>query len=257
MEKIEKTASEKRYEDMQELIKKADLEFDAERRALGYNPRTKIFGFMYNKGLSEIEYREKLTSRYEKWANNLRNMPIDIKQQKINEAQKELISEYNRIDKRKNDLYRQEKLTFLDTFKDKIRDAIHIGKLETMPTWAKETELQLIWNELLLLKWVDAKDKSNFFKAFGISKDSEPFAKIRLCDSATKLMVLLAMMVDRKKKIISKKEKRIANNLFSIELTGSKLSNKEFERWSEKLPTLNRLRKPIVIIPQEAGGLSY
>jgi hypothetical protein len=238
--------------------KKRVLEFNAECRALGYNPRTRIFGFMLLNKLTDTDFQVKLSERYELWERNFVGMPIEIKKLEINKAKHELQFIFDTVEQSTDYLlYRKQKLEYLTTFIQKIEDAIHIGKLETMPTWAKEKELELIWNELLQLKWIDAKDKSNFFKAFGISKDSEPFAKVRLCDSATKLMVLLALMVDRKKKIISKKEKLIANNLFSIELTETKLSNNEFERWSDKLPTLNKLRKPIVIIPQEAGGLSY
>jgi hypothetical protein len=147
--------------------KKRELEFNAECRKLGYNPNTKIFGIMYNKELSEMEYREKLTARFNTWLNNLRNMPIEIKKQKINEAQHELESNYNDMVAKSNYLYKQEKLDFLATFKDKIRDAIHIGKLETFPTWAQKTIVESIFDKVLVeLNLIDKKDRSNFLRLF-------------------------------------------------------------------------------------------
>lgn len=134
-----------------------------------------------------------------------------------------------------------------------------IVKVNPMPTWAKENALEKIWSELLNLKWVDEKDKINFFKAFGVCKNSEPFVKVWFFN-ATRLAIFLMLMRDGKTdKLLSDTQKVIANNLFSRELKKNTNINKtkDFDKWSKSLPITNKLRKPIIIIPEDAGSLAY
>lgn len=242
-----------------DLMQRLKLEFDAECRKLGYNPNTKIFGFMYNNNLTEIEYKEKLTSRYNKWVHNLRNMPADVKMQKINEAQRELEQIYNSMAAKVNYLYKQEKLDFLTTFKDKIKDAIHIGKLETFATWANIKALQAIFGEMVSLKLVAAKDENNFYKVFGVWNNSAPFAKVEWLGNATNLTAfLLLMRKEKSEKFLTDKQKAIANNLFSVDLKiGTNIKRDDSQKWSEKMKITTNHRTPKLIIPQDAGGLTY
>jgi len=117
-------------------------------------------------------------------------------------------------------------------------------KLLTMPTWANESEIETIWSELISLKFVDAKDKNNFLLAFGFGDKKIPYEQFSLGKSATNLMVLLILMIDRTSKTLSVENRKLANDLFTIQLNMTTKPNKnDIETWCDKLQNTDILRK--------------
>ena len=228
-----------------ELMQRLQLEFNLECKKLGFNPNTKLFGFMLLKNLTDDDFEAKLMERYNLWENNLRGMPLAIKQEAIKKAKHELQYVIDTVEKSTNySAYKQEKLDFLLTFKDKIKDAIHIGKVEPFATWATIEAVGSIFDKVLLKeKIVDPKDRANFMTAFGHGKNSVPFTKIEFNGNEVLLTALLMLMRPKEdvSKYLSAPQKRISNNLFSVELN-NKLDEKALKPSYLRLEKIKNMR---------------
>jgi len=131
----------------------------------------------------------------------------------------------------------------LDLLFDYFSDDVY-AKVKTLTTWANESEIETIWSELISLKFVDAKDKNNFLLAFGFGDKKIPYEQFSLGKSATNLMVLLILMIDRTSKTLSVENRKLANDLFTIQLNMTTKPNKnDIETWCDKLQNTDILRK--------------
>ena len=68
----------------------------------------------------------------------------------------------------------------------------------------------------------------------------------------------MLMRKEKSEKLLSDKQKSIANNLFNVVLKiNTNIKKKDFQNWSEKMKITTKYRNPTLIIPQDAGGLTY
>ena len=225
--------------------KKRETEFEAKCEQLGYNPNTKFIGFFMFGKLTEIEYTDEVTRRFNNWLLNLQKMPIEVKKEKINTAQKEIECHYNEIKKNKESFYRDEKMKFLLSFKDKIKDAIHIGEVEVFDTWANEKQLEKVYGVLINGDIIKSIDKNNFFSAFGYNKEQKTFKKIgwhfKGAERVSLTALLMFLRADTSRIYLQKKDARIANKLFNVKLNeAAKLTKNEMEKYTKMFNVIKK-----------------